>query len=416
MKTTPTANSMPAKGTGSRAGAICRTAAIILCVVLMCSICLSCWDSRELDTLMIATGVGVDTVEGNPDLIEFTMQIGVAEKMGEGSGSGGGGKEGEESFISAIEATGVMSGIRKLRSHNSRTPFLHHTQMLVFGREQAEKGIQPHLDVFLREYEMRMEILVVIADETAKKLLQEPITPDDISAAAVTKLMERIDKYYSEAMYMNVLKLTKNLLVPQMATVIPIIKICEEQNPAHKTAKYKSIGIFKSDKLISEIPYEETDGYAWLSGEIKMRFTELFLPQGYANLSLQKSKIKFKPRIDKDNNCSMDIELCGDMAISELRGFDDMDVQDIIPLLQAEMKKVIEEKINSTLKFAQDLRADIFGFAGRYHRAHPKKWRTIKDNWDNHFAAMTINIKNKLKVTETGKITNSLHMEEKDDR
>jgi spore germination protein KC len=44
-------------------------------------------------------------------------------------------------------------------------------------------------------------------------------------------------------------------------------------------------------------------------------------------------------------------------------------------------------------KAQKDLKTDIFGFGERIHSKDPPYWKTVKDNWNDVFTGMPVEIK-----------------------
>ncbi|MCM2533068.1 Ger(x)C family spore germination C-terminal domain-containing protein [Neobacillus pocheonensis] len=65
----------------------------------------------------------------------------------------------------------------------------------------------------------------------------------------------------------------------------------------------------------------------------------------------------------------------------------------IIEKIDKAVEKKITEEIQSSVKAAQKLKCDIFGFGERVHREDPKLWKKIKGNWDEQFASLQVNVK-----------------------
>ena len=113
-----------------------RPAAAAAATALLLLISSGCYDIVELDTISIVTGVGIDRDE-KPGLIRLTVQVGKAETFG---GGGETGKEISEKAYLVLDATdrSIVGALDSLRQDNSRTLFLHHNQLIIFGESHAK--------------------------------------------------------------------------------------------------------------------------------------------------------------------------------------------------------------------------------------------------------------------------------------
>ena len=119
--------------------------AVLLCPLVLIPMT-GCWDNKELDSLAIVTGVGVDA-SSEPGLLDLSFQVNTVQNASTKEKSS---ESGETAFL-MLEATNrfILHGMNSLHLENSRELFLHHNQVVIFGKELAKKGIKPYLDMFM---------------------------------------------------------------------------------------------------------------------------------------------------------------------------------------------------------------------------------------------------------------------------
>ena len=69
----------------------------------------------------------------------------------------------------------------------------------------------------------------------------------------------------------------------------------------------------------------------------------------------------------------------------------------------------IKNEIYATLKKAQELNTDIFGFGEEYHKYFKKDWDDLKEKWDTLFPSLQVQVEVKAKVTATGVISKPVY-------
>jgi len=148
-----------------------RAALLILITLMFALVPGGCWDSHEINTLSLVSGIGVDAGQ-KPNEYDVTVQI---RKITDRE------KEPETPFL-LLDATAsnMLEALEEIRLMNNRELYLHQNEIIIICHEQAFRGIRPLLDVFLRYHETRMDVWVVISMCPAKdilevKLVQEPI-------------------------------------------------------------------------------------------------------------------------------------------------------------------------------------------------------------------------------------------------
>ena len=174
-----------------------------------------------MDTISIVTGVGIDAAN-DEDKIDLILQIGKINKSN--SDSFRGESVTDDSIILATEDKGILSAIDKLQKQTTRDLFMHHNQVVIFGKEQTIKGIQPYIDALLRQHDMRMETLVFMAEGKAKDILHNTMEQEKISSLGITRMVEAANRYY-ESYSIRILDLTSMIIDKTTAPVISYSEI-----------------------------------------------------------------------------------------------------------------------------------------------------------------------------------------------
>ncbi len=380
----------------------------LIALLLIPLITSGCWDSRELDTLSIVTGVGIDQTQ-QPDMVDVTVQVG---KVNQSSGSkDNGGSEGSAYLTLKSTKSSIFEAVRSLTHENSRRLFFEHNQVIVFGREQAEKGIQPYLDFFMRDHETRMEVWVLVADEDASTVLSTDSELEKIPAIGLVRLIKN-QEATSEAFGVTLLDVASKLNTRTDSMLVPVVKILKQGETSKPSIT--DMAVFKKDKLVGELTKSEARGYAWTADKISSSILELITPDGKASLEVARSKSKTEPVIRPDGKIEFSVEVRMQGKIGELSGFQDMDIGALTHLLEQLAANRIKKEVLEAFTKAQQLNSDIFGLGEAIHRKHPKYWETIEDKWDEIFPTVQLKVEAEVKLRGTGKILKALNTEEQD--
>ncbi|MDD2418211.1 MAG: Ger(x)C family spore germination protein [Oscillospiraceae bacterium] len=381
----------------------------LLMVFILVFTASGCYDIRELDSLYIVTGMAMDKAE-QPGLIEVSVQIAKPGALGSGGGGdkkGGGGEEKATIIIDSVKRN-VIEALEALRHDSSRTLFMHHNQVLIFGREQAEAGILPYLDASMRDQETRLEVMVLVADEKAKDVLNTEIKAEKYSAVGIRRMVDNkrsISKFFGIDLLTLVSKLTEETTSP----LLPIIKIVEEEDLTRLSLT--GMAVFKKDKMIGKITEYQLRGYSWVMGELKSGYLPVKLKQGSSVMYVKSSKNKLNTIFKPDGKPIMSMEIEGVFSVGELMGFEEMDTKQIVDELKKGAEQAIRKEIMSCFKSVQSMKADIYGFGDYINKHHPKKWKTLKPQWEELFPSLELDLKIKVEIKDTGKILQSLQIE-----
>ncbi len=385
-----------------------------LCIFMVLAVLFGmtgCWDSHELDTIFIVTGLGLDTGE-QPDEVNVGVQIVRVAGGSDGSGASDSSGGGDGGSSISLEASGksVLAALSTLRHESTRTLFLHHNQMIVFGKELAQQGIQKHLDMFLRDEETRMETLVLVADGKAKEVLSTELDQDKLSGVAVTRMMRQ---YANISVYLNVnmLHLVSKLLQKTTAPLIPIVEVKGEGEK--KRLDISRMAVFKDDRMVGELDWDEITGYLWAMGDINEGILEISTEKGTVSMNIIQVSSKSVPVLQADGRIGVILDIDTVLDIEEMNGFGDVKLGELHNMLMQEAQKTVEQRVYTTFEKARQLNADIYGYGGKFHIKYPKQWKDLEQRWDTVYPSMQLVLRVKTHISGTGKTSLTLDMEEK---
>jgi len=432
---------------------ITRRLLSVTAVVLIIAVLGGCWDKVELNAISIITGIGVDAIPDNPDLMNVTIQSANVKALS-GPASGGGGGDGEAPFIiNEEQSKSISEAITQIGRRTSRSPFTHHNQIIVVGKDYCKNGIQSVVDTFLREDEMRVETSIVVADGTAREMLSVKTEIEKSASQWIPGMLASLN-YNVGKVDVSVLDFANQILKPSGAAVIPLIKVedtslqkpmlkeknaqqqekkdegeeksgeeeKEEKKEAEeeksekknggeietKTLSFVGFAVFKGHYFVGEMGVAEMKGYRWLSGDVTSTRVSLSVGSGTANVNVTNAKFKKKVRLDESGKLIADFSIIADAAVLESIGIDDTDIKRYTKVLTEVMSEQIKKEIEDCLEKAKELNADVFGFLNTLYEKHPKDYKRIEEKRDEVFKNMTLNTDIKITIQDTGKLKKSI--------
>lgn len=374
---------------------------LLILLIATSLILTGCWDAHELNTLSIVSGIGIDRGESE-DEFNVTVQIGKSEQKSQNGGS-----EGGENFLMLGSSEKTVSlALDRIRFMNNRQLFLHHNEVIIISKEQAKRGVEPVLDIFLRDHETRLETWVIISEYTAKDLLKVKLIQEPVTAVGIARMMkEECDK--SVYLATNMLDLLSRLIDKGTSSVIPIMDTIEEDEKTQLIIT--GTALFKNDKMVGRLNNEETLGFIIAMGNVKGTMLDVPLDDGIAALGVDNVTSKMTPKLT-DNGVSVRFEVESELHIEELKGFKNTSMADLFPQLERAAKERISSLIENTFEKTQQYKADIYGVGLSLYRNHPKEWKTMEDSWGDIYADTTLDVTAKATIKNTGKIADSISM------
>ncbi len=361
-----------------------------------------CWDARELDTLSIVAGVGIDA-SGQQGEYDFSFELGKAQKSKSQS------KDSTQSapylLLSATSKT-MLLAMQQFRFKNSRELFLHPNEVIIFGDDLARQGIAPIMDMLMRDHESRLDVWALVADGTARDILSADTKQEPIPATAIERLMENasgISKFYGTKM----IQLISRLADKGTSTIIPIVKTVNE--PESTVLALSGSAVFNNDKMVGSLSEDETLGYVFAMGDVVDGNMEVPMPDGTAVLEITNLTSDARPVL-KNGRIIIELNVNALLAVGELQGFKNKKMDDLIPQIEKAAADEIVNTITSTFVKTQSLKTDIYGYGISIYKNYPKEWEKMKDDWDHIYAGIELQLKVKTQLSNTGLIVDSLEM------
>ncbi len=367
-----------------------------------------CWDNKDIEELFIVEGVGVDLSTENENELIVSVQIGSTQKK-EYSSSGG--MTGTTPIISKVIDSSLANAFNKINLNSSRLLFLHHNKVYIFGQSLAEKGLSKHIDTLLRNPQARLEIPIVIVEGKAEDVIKAQLSKEKLSSEFLAKLAQEMAKISSESRS-RIIDVAKRLVDKTYAPVVPLIKLENSEEEGKQEIKQIGMAIFKNDVMVGSFSIDDLLGYYFAYGNVTNISTTVKDENGEATFYITKTKPKKKILVEEENvkvNLMVEIEL----KTTEIKGFVDMEANQLYPHLEQLLIGSIKEKINNVFDITKIHKTDIFGFGSSIAKKEPKKWKKISDKWDEIYPEIELEIEVKAKISTTGEISKSIEMEKK---
>ncbi|NYF24411.1 Ger(x)C family spore germination protein [Sporosarcina sp. JAI121] len=382
-------------------------------VLLILSLFLTgCWDKRELNELAITVAMGIDKVE---DEFQLTAQVVVPSEVSMKQSSG-------RSPVTLFQAKGetVYEALRKMTISSPRKIYPGHLRMLVIGEELAQEGIGESLELLSRDWELRSDFYVVVAkDKTAAEILNVSTPIESIPANKMFNTLKTSENSWSATKGITLDDLISDLISDGQNPVLSGIYITgnEESGSSKQNVEsitpsaqilYDYLAVFNKDKLVGWLTERESIGYNYITNSIKTTVTSVSCPEkGKASIEVIQFKSDMKGKINKgEPEVDVNIQVEGNVGSVECH----INLKEPVTIEELEKiyEKEVKESIDQTIETAQkQYKTDIFGFGQAIHRSNPKTWKKIKEQWDEKFTDMVVNVEVDLKLRRTGTVNKS---------
>ncbi len=372
---------------------------IIVCIALILGMT-GCWNRRELDTLAILMGIGLDKPMDNGN-IQLTAQIIEPERLKVPKQEGGSGDK--KAFWNA-KSTGntVFDALRNFTHESSRKVYLPDNQVIIFGRDIAKEGVQKYIDFFTRDHETRLNVWVLVARDSAGEILDVESKFGKIPAKNIADLAEA-QNATSQTSIVTLKQFLARLMSKTTAPIAPFIEVTGTDK--EKSVVISETAVFKRDKLAGRLDKTETRGLLWVIGKVKSGIIVVDCPDGNGTASLEIIRAGSKITAEmKDNRIYFKIKITEEGNLGDQSCPENLTEQSKIEVLEKEKAEAIKGEIMAAFKKACELDADIFGFGEAIHKKYPRVWKNMESRWGEIFPDIELEITVDAKLRRSGKI------------
>ncbi|RCW51033.1 Ger(x)C family spore germination protein [Paenibacillus prosopidis] len=390
----------------------------ISCLLLLFPLT-GCWNRRELNELGISVGIGIDKAEKG---YRVSVQVVNPGEVTAGKTSG------NRTPITLYEATGdtIFEAIRKITTISPRVIYLAHLRVLVIGESLAREGIEKPLDHFSRDHEVRTDFFIVIAKGSTAKDVLKVLTPiEKIPANKLYLSLETSQKVWAPTATVTLDELMTDIISEGKSPVLSAVKVTggvegqsqknvEKIDPSGRL-KYTGLAVFREDKLIGWLNEKESKGYSYIRDKVRNTVGTLVCPEGgKIGVEVTRSKTQVTGKMN-NGKPQINIEIRMEENIGEVECQIDLTKRKTIEDLEKSAEQKVAAIMLGTIhKVQKSFKVDIFGFGEEIHRVDPTAWKTLKQNWDEQFTHLDINVKADVQIRRIGTVSNSFHKKEEE--
>lgn len=373
---------------------------IPLLIMMLLPILSACWNQKELTDLAFVMAIGID--KGEHEKFDVSFQIVNPGNVSSGQDGGGQGLP-----IAVYKSSGdtITEAARKATKKISRRLYYAHTNLIVVSEDVARNGLLDIIDALDRDPEFRTTTeLVVMRDASAELLVSALANLDKMPVNKITKEIKATEAMFGENMSINIDYFLEGLVSKGKEPIVNGFKIIGnkdmvgvakelEHTRTEAVLAADGLAIFKKGKLIGWIDYEKARGVVWILDRVKSTSVNIDWngKKDAITMALLRSKTKVSVRITNEKPV-IHIAIEDEGWISEANTNVDLMNPTVIEKIDRLIEKEIKGQILATVKEAQRMKADIFGFGESVHRKDPKLWNRLKENWDDHFANLEVKV------------------------
>lgn len=371
-------------------------------VLLIPFILCGCWNYKEVNQLAIVSGMAI---EKENDEYVLTAQIINSQKSDVQDSSNIDGNK----PVNILKAKGktVHEALSNMALISPKDLYIGHNKLFIIDEEVAKNGIEKIIDFLIRQPESHKQFQVLISKGDKASNILEVLTPiEDLPAKDILLTLHLASNQKGNVTEVTYDELLSNIHKEGLEPTIPVIEITKSNNNLKKGTDIKLSGmsVFKRDKLIGYLNYEESLGYNLIRNNIKKDVINFKCNGNYGSFEIVSITTNFKVDIVNEKPL-VNINTEGSLYLSEMNC--DLNIsknserKKLMDIINKKVETIISETIyNVKSKY----KVDIFGFGYYLYQNNYKYWVNNKNNWDNLFNNIDLKINVNLNITKKGSI------------
>jgi len=373
-----------------------RKRAALAVLIMICSALMGgCWNYRGLDEMTITTGVAVDR---DPESGLYHLSFEYVDLSGPVK------QQGIRAGLLESYGVTVFDAVRNAKKRVTNKVYLGHIELVVLDEDVAREGdIVSTMDFFLRDAECRETVCVAVSQtDTAKELLSLEGIGQPMAAYEIQNIIEEDRKVTSSTVYRPVYRIYDILNSEGIELTLPAVR--SVPNNGMYTCEVNGTAAFKDRQLVGYLSPEESKYYLFVMGEVEGGvITCSGTGEGPDDTMLEihesKTKRSFRWR---DGQLSVQLEVEVIVFLGETsETIDFLDPSAIRQVEASGARKVMRGIADVIQRVRTEYRSDIFGFGNMICKQDHKLWKQLKDNWDEVFVNMPVEITCKVEIVNT---------------
>lgn len=396
---------------------MCRTCHCIL-LLLLCLTVSGCWDLRELQDRNFVIAAAIDAGDAGKKPAQgpavtkvetFVQEQGDKEyrlslqvlKLNAPSSQSDKSPEAAKTFVISNTGNSMFEMARDMLGQSSKALYYEHINAIVISEAAVRQhGLAHILDFFRRDSEMRWRIKVFITPGEARPIIEYVPPSGEPGGRYLSGMTANHKKSNHLATARTDLGNISQSLDNQADVLIPRLEM------ADNVVKAGGLAVFKHDQFVAYVDEYIARGVKIIAGTEKSLVIPVECRQHPGNMlvfELFHHDTVLTPHIDGNNiYFTLDIVMegnLGEVTCSLLHNTQDYSyLQTVEQYFAEEVKKNCE----TTFAELQRLGVDPLRFGQMIKGDYPYVWEQIKDNWDDIYPTIPINVSVKVKIRNIG--------------
>lgn len=393
----------------------------ILVIIMLVSVAITsgCWSRKELNELAVVMALGIDTHE---DGYAVSAQVLNASETGAKQNSSMG-------SLPVITYTSVgktiPDALQRMLSMAPRALYLSHLRVLIFGEELARQGVGNAMDFISRNHELRTDFFMLVAKGGRASDILEIVTPFEyIPANSLYSSIMISQKRWAATGKITLQKFITELKRGGSDPVLSGVQLRGSVEQGQNVENVKKIhpdtmiqhaglGVFKRDRLVGWLDESPSKGVNYILNRVETTVGDIECAGGgVAAYLIHRTDSTTHVHLNEKGEPEFRVEMEIEADLSAVECTMKLDSPDAITDLEKRIENRFNTNIAKHIRYIQsEYGADVFGSGEALHRQLPKVWKKYRDNWDERFRTVQIQVNANVAIRRIGSIVQPINEE-----
>ncbi|SHG43303.1 germination protein, Ger(x)C family [Thermosyntropha lipolytica DSM 11003] len=373
-----------------------RSKPVLLLIPIIFSLFLIGCETRDINNTAAVLSIGVEEEKGQ---IKLSVQIAKPSAPGES-----GNEDSEPQFLVLTETgESLVQAARKINLTLPRMPLWTYTNTILVSEKLAFKDINFLIDTVSRNPNVRKNSSLVIAHKTSpEKILQIKPPLEPFPAQAIVNILDIQEKVLGIYTPVSLGDFIKRASAPGIEPLVP--QITAVNKGGKELFMVNGSAVFLGTRMVGHFNEEESRGYRFIYPGTKkggiINVPSPVNPQNLMTLEFINITTQAKAEV-REGQIIVKIKVNSEGNFYEQTGSENLltfsRIKDIEKATEAEIKR----QMNLSIRQAQKLKADVFGWGKLVENDYPYFWKEIAEDWPEIFPRVKPQIEVKFKLRRT---------------
>jgi spore germination protein KC len=368
---------------------------VINLTVINCIILAGCAGTVEIDDTVAVVAHGWD-IDGQ--LKVLSAQIALPQDAASPETS----SQAPKFMVIISKGASTADAARSLSLRLPSRPLWSMADALIISEKVARTGLELYIDTSMRNPHLRYNMLCFVSiGASPEEILKVQVPPEKYSGKALEELIKRQKELYYTYIPVDLKHVLFRAITEGIEPIIPQATI--EKKDGQDTLTLDGIAVFKGSRMVGSLDKDQSRGLTlMIPDRSRMGLINIdnpFIPSRQKETIFEPLTLEindYNPKIQpvfNGDEVSFHIIIDVDASIIEQNTNQDFSQRQAIEKIEKAASTKLREDVLSSIRQAQNLESDIFGWGLEIKRRHPKEWEQLGARWDEIFPTVKSDVK-----------------------